>query len=103
MDEVCEYIKSKHGFAEVAKDTEEYLVEYREMRAGLLMLHAPELLGELAERSKLEGRSEEDIKRYMAAVDERKQVACQVPKEVFDIEFFKFKKQMGENEFHITA
>ena len=43
LDEVCEYIKSKHGFVELPTESEEYQREYREMRAGFLMQYAPEL------------------------------------------------------------
>ncbi len=103
LDEVCEYIKTKYGFIEIAQDTDEYLEEYREMRAGLLMQHAPELLGELSKMPKLEGRSEEDIKRYMEAVEERKKLAFQVPQEAFDIELHKFGKRTGDNEFHVLV
>lgn len=103
LDEVCKYIKTKHGFTELSEDTEEYLEEYREMRAGLLMRYAPELLGELKEMPQPEGRSEEDIKRYMEAFEVRKKAALQVPKGEFDIEFHKFKKQMGDSEIHITV
>lgn len=103
LDEVCEYIKIKHGFTEVAQDEVEFLEEYREMRAGLLMRYAPELLGELKEMPQLEGRSEEDIKKYMAGFEIRKKAAFQVPKEEFDIDLRKFKKRMGDNEFHITV
>ena len=103
LDEVCEYIKTKHGFTEVAQDAEEFLEEYREMRAGLLMRYAPELLGELKEMPQLEGRSEEDIRKYMDGFKIRKKAAFQVSKEEFDIDLHKFKKQMGDNEFHITV
>lgn len=103
LDEVCEYIKAKHGFAEVTQDTKEYQEEYREMRASFLMINAPELLGELKDLPQLKGRSEEDIKRHIAAIDERKQVAFQVPKELFDIELHMFKKQAGNNKFHISV
>ena len=102
MDEVCEYIKAKHGFVEVTQDTKEYQEEYRETRAAFLLINAPELLGELKELPKLQGRSEEDIKRHIEAIEERKQVAHQVPKELFDIELHMFKKQVGDNKFHIS-
>jgi hypothetical protein len=68
LDEVCEYIKTTLGFEELSQESKVYQHEYREMRAGFLMQHAPELLGELAERPQLAGETEEDIagksKRY---------------------------------------
>ena len=101
LDEVCEYIKTKLGFVELEQESKVYQHEYREMRAGFLMQHAPELLGELKERPKLKGQSEEEIKEFMEAVERQKQAAFQVPKEDFDIGFRMFKKQLGDTEYHV--
>lgn len=103
LDEVCEYIKTKLGFEEMEQSSKVYQHEYREMRAGFLMQHAPELLGELKERPKLKGQSEEEIKEFMEAVERQKQAAVQVPKEEFDIEFRMFKKQLGDTEYHVQV
>ena len=59
------------------------------------------LLGELKERPQLAGETEEDIREFMDAVEAQKQVAMQVPREDFNIEFRMFKKQMGDSEYHI--
>lgn len=101
LDEVCEYIKSKHGFVELPAESEAYQREYREMRAGFLMQYAPELLGEQRNRLELQGHSEEEIKQFMEAVEARKQLALKVPKEDFDIEFRLFRKQIGDGEMHV--
>lgn len=101
LDEVCEYLRTKYQFAEVPKDSEEYLEEYREMRAGFLTRYAPELLGEQKERPELKGHGEEEIKQFIEAIETRKQLAHQVPKEDFDIEFRLFKKQLNDGEMHV--
>ncbi len=101
LDEVCEYLKTKHGFAELPAESEEYQREYREMRAGFLIQYAPGLLGEQSNRPELQGHSEEEIKQFMEAVEARKQLALKVPKEDFDIEFRLFRKQMGDGEMHV--
>lgn len=101
LDEVCEYITAEYDFVELGHETEKYREEYRELRAAFLIQHAPELLGEFKERPKLDGHSEEEIKRFMEAVELQKQVAHHVPREEFDIEFRMFQKQMGDSEQHI--
>ena len=103
LDEVCEYIKTKLGFEELGLDSKVYQHEYREMRAGFLMQHAPEFLGELKERPKLKGQSEEEIKEFMEAVERQKQAAFRVPREDFDIELRMFKKQIGDTEYHVQV
>lgn len=101
LDEVCDYIRTKLEFEELDQESKVYQHEYRELRAGFLMQHAPELLGEHRERPQLAGQSEEEIRKFMDAVDAQKQVALQVPKEDFDIDFRMFKKKLGDSEQHI--
>lgn len=101
LDEVCEYIKIKFGFEELEPTSKVYQHEYWEMRAGFLIQHAPELLGEFKERPQLKGQSEEEIREFMDAVELQKQAAFQVPKEDFDIEFRMFKKKMDDTEYHV--
>ena len=73
MDEVMQYLQSRYGFAEVKKESEEYLREYREMRCSSILQYAPELLGEYA-----------------------------IPKETFDIEYYVFeqKDRDGKMQFY---
>ncbi len=101
LDEVCEYIKSSLGFEELSQESKVYQHEYKELRAGFLIQHAPHLLGEHSKRPQLAGESEEEIREFMDAVEAQKQVALQVPKEDFDIEFRMFKKKLGDGEQHI--
>lgn len=101
LDEVCEYIKKSLGFEELSQESKVYQHEYKELRAGFLMQHAPQLLGEHRKRPQLAGESEEEIREFMDAVEAQKQVALQVPKEDFDIEFRMFKKKIGDGEQHI--
>ena len=101
LDEVCEYIKTKLGFKELEPTSKVYQHEYKELRAGFLMQYAPHLLGEQSERPQLKGQTEEEIREFMDAVEARKQLAMQVPKEAFDIEFHMFKKKMGDSEYHV--
>lgn len=101
LDEVCEYIKTSLGFEELSQESKVYQHEYKELRAGFLIQHAPELLGEHRKRPQLKGQSEEEIREFMDAVEAQKQVALQVPKEDFDIDFRMFKKKLGDGEQHI--
>ena len=101
LDEVCVYITTSLGFEELSQESKVYQHEYKELRAGFLMQHAPELLGEHWKRPQLAGENEEEIREFMDAVEAQKQVALQVPKEAFDIDFRMFKKKLGDGEQHI--
>lgn len=86
MDEVIEYTKTKWGYSEADRDTEEFQTEYRELRNAFLLQYSPELLGELAELPKLESHSADAVKAFMEQMDQRKKAAEEISKELFDIE-----------------
>ena len=100
LDEVIEYVKGL-GFIELDKDSYKVKLEYREMRASLIMQYAPELLGEYAKVPELKGESPEKIKLYLKKMDERTQKASEVPETVFDIDFHKFEKMVGDRNDHM--
>ncbi|MCM1082874.1 MAG: hypothetical protein NC428_05280 [Clostridium sp.] len=86
MDEVIEYTKTKWGFSETDRDTTEFQIEYRELRAAFLLQYNPKLLGDLAEFPELENHSADAVKAFMEQMDKRKKVAEEISKELFDIE-----------------
>lgn len=102
MDEVCQYVQEKYGFREVTGKSAGIQYEYEEMRASFMITHALELLGKYAKHPELKGHSEEEIREFMAQVEAIKEVAKNVPKEKFDIDFHKFEKKIGDDEMHIT-
>lgn len=86
MEQVIEYVKNKWGYIDIGKESEEYKTEYAQMRASFIMMYKPELLGELKERPKLEGKDEESIKSFMLAIEQRQKAAEEIPTELFDID-----------------
>ena len=93
MDEVMQYLQSRYGFAEVKKESEEYLREYREMRCSSILQYAPELLGEYATPPQFTSRDEEGIRKFQEELQKRQQRAMEIPEETFDIEYFVFEKK----------
>ena len=90
MEQVIEYVKSKWGYTDVGKDSEEYKSEYKSMRASFILIHKPELLGELKERPKLESKDEESVKHYMELMEQWQKAAEKAVEEtsteLFDID-----------------
>ncbi len=87
MEQVREYAKSRWGYTEMSKETQEYQSEYAQLRASFIMQYAPELLGELAERPNLEEHTEEALRVFVQQMEERQKAAEAVPVESFDIDF----------------
>lgn len=102
MDEVFEYIQKELGYIEVPFEDEECRQKYEEMRASFIMQYIPELLGKYQEPPKLQSHSEEDVKKFIAAVEERNAVAQAVSKDVFDIEYHCFRKQIDDTQYEIS-
>ena len=102
MDEVMQYLQSRYGFAEVKKESEEYLREYREMRCSSILQYAPELLGEYATPPQFTSRDEEGIRKFKEELQKRQQRAMEIPEETFDIEYYVFEQndRDGKMQFY---
>ncbi len=103
MDEVCQYIQKELGYIAVSFDDEEYRQKYKEIRASFIMQYASELLGEYQEPPKLQSHSEEDVKRFIAAVEERNAIAQAVSKDLFDVDYHCYRKRIGDAKCEICV
>ncbi|MDD6291706.1 MAG: type II CAAX endopeptidase family protein [Lachnospiraceae bacterium] len=99
MEEVRQYIRDVYGFQEVNPQSEEYQLQYKEIRASFIMQYAPELLGEYADAPQMNGTDEASIKHFMEQNELRQQAAERIAKEEFDIELYIYKKD--DNDTHI--
>lgn len=68
---VAVYAKDKYDFVELSKDYREYQEQYKEMRASLIIQHAPELLGEYATYPVLQSRDEKGIREFQRQIEVR--------------------------------
>ncbi len=95
MEQVIEYAKSKWGYGDADKNTEEYKREYKEMRVSLILQYKPELLGKLKEFPQLERRDADSVKRFLEEMEQRQQAAQEVSVELFDIDLCVLEKKKG--------
>lgn len=102
LEEVCQYIQDKYGFREAERSSAGFLHEYEELRASFLMTHSPELLGEFATQPKLESHEEKDVREFMKELELRKNMAINISKETFDIDFYKYVKTEGDVGMHVV-
>ncbi len=96
MEQVIEYAKSKWGYTDIGKNSDKYKTEYSQMRAAFILQYKPELLGELKDYPKLEGRDEDSIRRFIALQDQRQKAAEEVPVKLFDIDLCILEMNKGE-------
>ncbi len=96
MEQVIEYAKNKWGYTDIDKNSNEYKTEYSQMRAAFILQYKPELLGELKDYPKLEGRDEDSIRRFIALQDQRQKAAEEVPVKLFDIDLCILEMNKGE-------
>lgn len=93
MTEVAEYIREKYDFVELMKESFKYQELYKELRSSFVMQYEPQLLGEYAALPELKGQNEEDIKVFLDAMIVRQEKACEVPEELFSLDYYYFEKQ----------
>lgn len=86
MEQVIEYAKSKWGYTDIGKNSNEYKTEHAQMRASFILQYKPELLGEWKDRPELEGGDEDSVKLFMALMDQRQKAAEETSLELFDID-----------------
>lgn len=103
LDDVCEYIVHRLGFTELDRNSSEYQEEYVEMRASYLIQYAPELLGDYANKPELKGKSQEEIRTFMAEMDARQEAAKNISKEEFDIDLYEYSKNIDGSKMQIVV
>lgn len=101
MNEVIAYIKEKYGFTELEKDSKEYLSQYEELRASLIMRYKPELLGEYAAWPELKSHDEECIREFHKQLEIRQKKARGISQDEFSIDFHVLKKTENKCNMHI--
>ena len=100
MEQVIEYAKSKRGYTDVSKESEEYKTEYNQMRASFIIQYKPGLLGKLKDYPELGGQDEESIEHFMMLINQRQKAAEDIPTELFDIDLHIL--QVNRKDFHST-
>lgn len=86
MEQVTEYAKNKWGYTAISKESEEYKMEYVQLRAAFLLHYNPELLGKFKDFPELKGRDEDSINHFLEFINQRQKAAEDIPTELFDID-----------------
>lgn len=86
MEQVIEYAKNKWGYTAISKESEEYKMEYAQLRAAFIWQYNPELLGKFKDYPELEGRDKDSINHFMMLINQRQKAAEDIPTELFDID-----------------
>lgn len=86
MEQVIEYAKNKWGYTTISRESEEYKMEYVQLRAAFILQYNPELLGKFKDCPQLEGRDEDSINHFMMLINQRQKAAEDIPTELFDID-----------------
>lgn len=101
MKEVADYIREKYGFVELSKDSKKYQRLYNELRSSFIMQYEPQLLGEYTKLPELKSENEEDVKVFLNQMQLRQEKACEVPEELFSLDYYYFEKQVGDVHMEI--
>lgn len=102
MDEVIAYAKNTYELTEVERDSKEYQLQFKELRASFIMLYEPQLLEEYAERPILKRKDEEGIKEFQRQFMLREQKAAEVTEDQFPLNFHILEKEEGDMHIQIT-
>ena len=101
MREVADYIREKYDFVELTKKSPKYQRLYKELRSSFIMQYEPQLLGEYTVLQELKSQNEEDIKAFLDTMRVRQEKACEVPEELFSVDYYDFDKQVKDLHMEI--
>lgn len=86
MEQVIEYAENKWGYTAVSKESEEYKMGYKQLRAAFILQYNPELLGKFKDYPELKGRDKDSVNDFMMLINQRQKAAEDIPTELFDID-----------------
>ena len=101
LEEVIRYLQNKYGAVEVSRQSQDYVLQRKNLKASLVMQHKPELLGDMAEMEPSKGNTEKEISGFLEQLRQRTEKAENISEEEFPLEFHIYKieiKEIGEVE-----
>ncbi len=101
IDEVITYLVNECGLTEIDRNILENSEEYSDLRASNVLRFQPDLLGEFTRIEPPKNKEPEIIQEYMKKVDEQRQLALAVPREVFDIDMHKFIRKYDNENYNM--
>lgn len=104
LEEVTAYLMEEYGAKELSHHTQQYQEERNGLKESLIIQYKPELLGDLQEVAPPDPSSEESVLTFLEKMEERSQIAREVPDEAIPMDFHMYQIQIpegGEIEFTI--
>lgn len=87
IDELITYMTEKYDAKELCAEDRRFIEECKNLKAALVQLHKPELLGEFAKIERLSEWTEEDLREFHKKIEAQHQMACNISDEVFPMDF----------------
>lgn len=104
LEEVTAYLIEEYGAKELSVGSEQYEEARSNLKESLILEHRPELLGDLQEVAPPDPTSEESVLTFLEKMEERSQIAREVPDEEIPMDFHIYIIRIpegGEIEFII--
>ncbi len=102
IDELITYMTEKYGAKELGSEDRTFIEERKNLKAALVQLHEPELLGELAKIERPDEWTEEDLREFHKKIEAQHQMACNISDEEFPIDFHIYRIE-DENQWQVEV
>lgn len=104
LDEVILYMKDKYGAVELSKESRRFMEQQKYLKESLILKYMPELLGDLPELEGPKDFDQKSLQEYMEKVNERTEMASQVPEELFPIDYHIYEMHFeGIGDIHFEV
>lgn len=103
LQEVLAYADKKYHIVEIPQTKRTYIEQYRSAKEGLIIMHKPELLGDLAEITQPDVFNEESVKEMHRQIQLRSELAAKIPdhKMPMDFHIYEIRIEDGRMEIEI--
>lgn len=101
LKQVIVYAAKKYHAAEISKTKIRYKEEYACTKESLIIMHKPELLGNMAEIARPEVFDEESIKEMYRQIQLRSEMAASIPDSEMPMDFHSYEIRLAGGQLEI--
>ncbi len=102
IDELISYMTEKYSAKELGSEDRTFIEERKNLKAALVQLYKPELLGELARIERPTEWTEDDLREFHRKIEAQHQMACNISDEEFTMDFYIYRIE-DENQWQVEV
>ena len=101
LEEVVAYAMDRYGAIEVNKKQEKYAEQRRNLKESLIIMHRPELLGDMKDISRPDVYDEDSIREFYDQIQARSEMIAKIPDSEIPMDFHIYEIKIGDDDLEM--